>query len=97
MLRFFSADIKTKTVPHILSGQYFEKDYFLELREQFPSESFFTRGGGGLQKRKNRLNLETPSTLYFEFLEQAPAWKRLHEYVSSGEFIDALRKSSVRA
>jgi len=90
MLRFLSQNIETKPVPHILSKAYFEADYFRALKAQFPSEDFFARGGGGGQKNKNRLNLETPSTVYDEFLSQAPAWQQLHDYISSDAFIDAV-------
>jgi hypothetical protein len=69
--------------PIAIFKDFFDKDFFLELEKKFPHQSLF------LENNVNRMHGDTTygDSLYKKLLYESPAYKKLHEWVYSENFV----------
>ena len=73
-----------KPFPICVFNDFFDKQFFLELENKFPHQSLF------LENNVNRMHGDTTygDSLYTTLLDESPAYKKLHEWVYSENFVN---------
>jgi hypothetical protein len=80
-------DIVAEPYPHALKQGILRQDFFDELLASFPPDQYFDNRPTWMGARTGRDFYQGDSG-FDKFIQNTPAWKELHSYINSTEFVD---------